>query len=336
VWGALAGAILTIVAVAVLGEDGVVPSLVAVALTSIAGSWWYSRRLRMPAPRMTVAELWPEAAVLLKLGLGLMGSGLLTLGAAYAIRITLLRTLGLDAAGLYQAAWTIGGLYVAFILQAMGADFYPRLTAVAHDDRECNRLVNEQAHVSLLLAGPGVIATLTCAPLVIGVFYTARFAPAVDLLRWICLGMALRVITWPVGFILLAKREARLFVGIDLAWTLVHVGLAWLCVRSYGVDGAGMAFFWSYVFHALVIYPVVHRLTGFRWSRTTRRSALLFLVLVGAAFGAFAVLPAAPATVVGALAFAGGGAYSLRVLLGLVHADGVPRGLRSLLVRPGT
>jgi hypothetical protein len=32
---------------------------------------------------------------------------------------------------------------------------------------ECNRLVNEQAEVGLLLAGPGVIATLTFAPLVI-------------------------------------------------------------------------------------------------------------------------------------------------------------------------
>ena len=45
-------------------------------------------------------------------------------------------------------------MYVGFILQAMGSDFYPRLTAVADDHAECNRLVNEQAQIGLLLAGP--------------------------------------------------------------------------------------------------------------------------------------------------------------------------------------
>src|SRR5205814_10384 len=81
-----------------------------------------------------------------------------------------------EAAGLYQSAWTIGGLYTGFILQAMLTDFYPRLSAVATDDRECNRLVNEQAEISLLLAGPGVIATMTFAPLVVALFYSTRLS----------------------------------------------------------------------------------------------------------------------------------------------------------------
>ena len=111
----------------------------------------------------------------MKLGFAFMASGFLMMGAAYAIRILVVRKLGLEAAGLYQSAWTLGGLYVGFILQAMGADFYPRLTAVAKDDQECNHLVNEQAQVSLLLAGPGVIGTLTFAPLVIALFYSTKF-----------------------------------------------------------------------------------------------------------------------------------------------------------------
>ena len=129
----------------------------------------------------------------------------------------------------------------------MGADFYPRLVGVAEDHPQCNRLVNEQTQVSLLLAGPGVIATLVFAPLVIALFYSAKFAAAVEILRWICLGMALRVITWPMGFIILAKGAQNLFFGAELAWTVVNVGLTLVCVRSFGTDGAGIAFFGSYV-----------------------------------------------------------------------------------------
>src|SRR5206468_2021758 len=71
-----------------------------------------------------------------------------------------------------------------------------------HDHDECNRLVNEQAQISLLLAGPGVVATLTCAPPVIALFYHKTFAGAVDPLRWIFLWIGLCVIPLPLGFIL--------------------------------------------------------------------------------------------------------------------------------------
>ena len=44
----------------------------------------------------------------------------------------------------------------------MGADFYPILTAVANEIMlSAIGSVNEQAEVGLLLAGPGVIATLS-------------------------------------------------------------------------------------------------------------------------------------------------------------------------------
>ena len=75
----------------------------------------------------TIAQVAQEFASLLKLGLAFLASGLLLMGAAYVVRAIVLHDLGLEAAGIYQAAWTLGGLYIGFILQALGADFYPRL-----------------------------------------------------------------------------------------------------------------------------------------------------------------------------------------------------------------
>src|SRR5262249_47494509 len=151
----------------------------------------------------------------LRLGLAFMASGLMTMGMAYAVRIILLRQVGFEATGFYQSAWTLGGLYVGFILQAMGADFYPRLTASATDNPACNRLVNEQAQVGLLLAGPGLLATLTFAPLVITLFYSAKFGAAAGVLRWICLGTILQVITWPMSFIIVAKARQAIFFATE-------------------------------------------------------------------------------------------------------------------------
>jgi enterobacterial common antigen flippase len=312
-------------------EKGVVPSLVAVAAITLVISWWYQRKIHIPTVSLTLPEIRQEAGALLKLGSVFMASAVLTTGAAYAIRILVRNHVGLDAAGLYQSAWSIGGLYIGFILQAMGSDFYPRLTAVANDDTECNRLVNEQAQIGLLLAGPGVIATLTFAPLVIALFYAASFVGAVEPLRWICLGMALRVIAWPMGYIILAKGARSIFFWTEVAAAVVHVGLAAVLVGRFGLAGATMAFFGLYIWHGILIYAIVRRLTGFRWSEANRRTGLLFLPLIGAVFCGFFLFPVWVATTVGFVAALGSGIYSLRMVCRLVSLDRVPRFARELL-----
>jgi PST family polysaccharide transporter len=335
VLGGLFGTLITIPVIYIFRERGIVPSLVAVAGVSIITSWWYSRKVHIRKPPMVLSEVSREASALLKLGVAFMASGFLTMGAAYAVRMIVLRLAGFEAAGLYQAAWALGGLYVGFVLQAMGADFYPRLTGVAKNNAECNRLVNEQAQISLLIAGPGVIATLTFAPLIVAVFYSPAFAPAVQLLRWICLGMTLRVVAFPMGYIVLAKGAQQIFFWTDVAATVVHVGLAWLLVTRFGVNGAGAAFLGLYLWHAVFIYLIVQRLTGFQWSPINRKLGTIFLLLTGAVFCCSVLLPYWLAMTIGVALLAFSSIYSVRTVLTLLPVSAIPPIVRSWLPRLG-
>jgi PST family polysaccharide transporter len=326
--GAVLGAPFTIVVIYFLRERGIVPSLVGGAAISIFISWWYSRKIYIQTPSITISEVGQEAADLLKLGFAFMASVLMTMGAAYAIRVIVLRKFGLEATGFYQSAWTLGGLYVGFILQAMGTDFYPRLTASANDRTACNRLVNEQTQVGILLASPGVLATLTFAPIVISLFYNTKFAAAVPILRWICLGTILQVITWPMGFIALAKAKQGIFLLSDLSWTCVYIALTWICLKYFGLNGTGMAYFGSYIFHLLLTYPIARYLSSFRWSSENKRTGLLVLSSIALVFCGFYLLPFVWAVCVGTLATALITVHSFRTLLRLLSFDQLPRSLR--------
>jgi O-antigen/teichoic acid export membrane protein len=332
VFGALFGTICGVTLVYFWRDRGVVPSLVSVALSSLAVSWWYSRKVSIQTPSITLSQVRQEAAELLKLGAAFAATGFMTTGVAYAVRIMLLRKVGFDATGYYQSAWTLGGLYVGFILQAMAADFYPRLTASAENDPLCNRLVNEQTQVGLLLAGPGVMATLTFTPMVIGLFYSTKFLAAVGVLRWICLGTTLQVITWPMSFIIVAKGKQALFFVTELAWTVSSLGLAWVCVRSYGLLGAGIAFLGSYLVYGLLLYPIVNRLSGFRWSTANKRTGLFFLSLIMAVFCGFYVLPFFLAACIGTFVTIVSGVYSVRILSAFVTWERIPSSLQRLFV----
>ncbi len=328
---ALGGTLLSIPLVYFLRERGIIPALIAVAATTLAASWWYSRQIPIQSVSVSSAKMRQESAALLKLGFAFMSSGLMTIGVAYVVRITVLRKVGLEATGLYQSAWTLGGLYVAFILQAMGADFYPRLTACIRDHKVANRLVNEQVEIGLLLAGPGVLATLTCAPLAIALFYSSRFLPAVEILRWICLGTLLQVVTWPMGYIIVAKARQALFFWCEAAWAIVSLALAWVSVSYFGLTGAGIAFFGSYIFHGVLIYCVIRRLSDFRWSRENTRRCLIFFAGTAAVFAAPYFLSFNQAVVLGSVATLVSAAYSIHVLLHLVPREHLPPVLRKFL-----
>jgi len=336
IFGALFGAISAITLVYFFRERGVVPSIICVAAMSICVSWWFARKAAATisshdASEMSLSFVRSEVAALLKLGLAFMSSGLVTLGVAYWVRITLRRKIGIEATGIYQSAWTLGGLYVGFILQAMGADFYPRLTEHADDNVVCNRLVNEQTYVGLLLAAPGILATLTFAPLVVALFYSAKFAPAVTILRWVCLGTMLQVITWPMGFVIIAKAKRALVVLCEVSWGLVSVGLAWVCISMWGLAGAGFAFFASYIFHGIMMYAIVSRLSGFRWSSESWKTCLLSLSLVTIAFGGFSVLPFYYAVALGCLTVLINGIFSAKALMRFIDRERIPAPVRKAI-----
>ena len=331
--GAFYSTVISIPIIYFYGEEGIVASLVCIAAATLATSWWYSRKIEINPCRLSFKDLRFEAAGLFKLGFIFMITGFLTFGSAYAIRIMVLDEAGIVAAGLYQAAWSLGGLYAGFILQAMGTDFYPRLTGVANDNAQCNRLVNEQTQVSVLLAGPGLLATLTLAPLIMHVFYSPAFYAAVDLLRWICLGMMLRIVAWPIGFIILAKGAQRIFFWTEVAATVVHVGLAWICIKAFGTMGAGIAFFGLYVWHSILVYWIARRYTGFCYSAINRILVMVYLPMSGLIFLAFQFLPTWLAASMGCAATAATGLYSLKTLAELLPPEALPRVVRTRLGR---
>jgi len=332
VLGSLYGTIFSIPIVYVFGQRGIAIYLVCVAACGALSSWWYARKVKVEAVQLSWAQFKTGSWALIQLGFVLMGAGLLTLGAAYIVRVLVVRELGLDQAGQFQAAWTISGLYVGIVLQAMGADFYPRLSAAGADTAVTNRLVNEQTEVGLLLAGPGVLGTLTLAPMVIQLFYSSKFHLAAELLQWNCLGMFLRVLSWPMGYVLLARGEKKLFFLTELAANAVYLLLTWIGLSRFGLAGTGVAFLGLYLFYVVLIRIVVQRLTGFRWSVSTRWIAVGYTTLITIAFVATFWASALVLMAIGIPLTFAAGMYSLRQLCRLVPMEHLPGTVRRLAV----
>lgn len=284
--GAVSGTLISIPCFWLWGEAGIVPSLLISALAALGTSWWFARQIPIKAINLPWRESVGEARQLLTLGASFMAAGLVTVLSNYLIRVVLLRQFSLDDVGIYQAAFGLSGILAGFVLGAMGADYYPRLTAVANDNASVYRMVNEQTQVSILLALPGLAAMMVFAPLVIKIFYSASFEAAVPVLRWCTLGILGRVFSWPMGFVLAAKGKGKLFFITEMIFAGMHLILVWLFVRFWGVNGAGIAFMILYVAYTGMMLALVHKLVGAAWGRescflTSIAAGVMSLLMVG-------------------------------------------------------
>ena len=270
---------------------------------------------------------------MVRLGLVFMWNGLLLSAVGY-ITITLItQQEGLQAVGIYSAAFALSGLFVNFVLSAMGADYYPRLTGLAHDPAAMNKLVNEQTEIGLLLAVPGLLATLVLAPWIIQILYTQAFTPAVELLRWFVLGCLGRVISWPLGFVMLALGKSRWYFLTETSFNVLHVMLVAVTLSTLGLVGVSIAFPILYIGYTLAVLLVGMRLTGFRWSLAATKmiwtSAVLFLICMVL----LESLPFVPAMTLGILITA---AASMVCMRGLVRLIGQEHRLtRAIFLVPG-
>ena len=283
--GGLLSTALAITLLLLLGEKGIVPFLIAVALGQLAASWWYSRKVKVSVVKVSWRECITESRDMVQLGLSMVVSGLMLTVSTLLILIILRAYEGVAAVGLYQSALTISSIYVGFILQSMSSDYFPRLVGIVENRAERNQVVDEQSDVAILLAVPGLVAALIFSSLLILLLYSARFDGASDILRWMILGMLGRIVSWPLGFILLAHGDKSAYIISELSTAIVHVALVWLGVHFLGPIGAGVAFAGQYLFYVLLIIMVTRARHEYIQSHSNQRLLIQGAALIFLAFG---------------------------------------------------
>lgn len=297
--GAALGTLTAVGLYAWLGLRGIVPALVIGTATQLALSWHFARRVSLPKVNLTFLQTISQANGMVRLGLVMMATSLMGSAVAYITVLLISQHSGVEAIGLYSAAFALSGMFVNFVLGAMSADYYPRLTAVAADRAAMCRMVNEQTEIGLLLAVPGLMATMALSPWILQIFYSPDFLEASTLLQWFLLGCVGRVISWPLGFVMLALGKERWFLLTETCFHLAHISLVAAGIKCFGFEGIAIAFFATYLVYIFAVHTASNQLIGFSWSRKCKHGAMFMLPMIGITFLLSRNLPLWPASIAG-------------------------------------
>jgi len=264
--GSLISIPVTIALVWFYEDHGVAAAVALSACSTLVVSWWYLKRADLPQRMVSLAEISAPLKNLFNLGIVLMAASLVTIGSQMLARIMITRTLNIAATGHFQAAWSISMLYLGFALNAMGTDYYPRLTAVVIDRSLANKLINEQLFVALSLTGPVILGMLTFSSFIVRILFSGEFTETVGILRLQLLGDVFKVSSWPLAFLLPASGYGKTFLAVELSWNLTYLLLLWFGLPIWGITSAGLAFICAYVVYFIVVLVIVRRISVFSFS----------------------------------------------------------------------
>ena len=274
----LVGTVFGVGALLIWGDAGLLGMVLVAPAVTLAFGHVFVVRLGLGTDHaMRLHEMAKELRDLARLGLTFMLSSVVTLLSHLAARMLVQHELGPEALGQFQAAWTISMTYLGFVLGAMSTDFYPRLTAAIDDPKKACRLVNEQTEVALLLCAPVLLALLGCAPWVIRLLYSPEFGPAIDILRWQLLGDILKLLSWPMGFVILARGAGKTFLLTESLGMVALLAAIWIGIPLVGVTATGIAFLAMYGVYLPLVWGLSGRMIGFRWSRSVTWQALAII-----------------------------------------------------------
>lgn len=280
--GSLAGLLVAVPVYYYLGIDGIVTTLVISGIASLAIAWLLSTNLSVEPVRVTRTLLMQEGFGMLRMGFTISLSGLLGLATGYLLSIFIARVGGVEQVGFYNSGFSIINTYVTMIFGAMATDYFPRLSAIASDKRQASSLINQQAELAVLIMAPLLIVFIIFIKPIILIMYTGKFLAMLTMMRLFALGIFFKAVTWAMGFLILARGDARLFFLSELLASIYVLLLNMFFYSRYGLTGLGFSFICSYAIGLLQTFLIIRH--KYRFSFTGEMIRLFSVLLMLALF----------------------------------------------------
>lgn len=268
-YGSVIATIISIPIYWILHTKGIVVVLLISALISYLFSWIYTRkyvRYYKYKSDISIKTSFLEGIGMAKLGFYIVVNGFVASAAMYIIRGIITNYESIIYVGYFQSVWTISTIYVNILLNAMLADYFPRLSIVNKDNTASNKLINEQLEITMLIGTPMLLGLMILSPLIIKILYSSSFTPAIPILQWHMLSSLLIFVSWPLGVMFLAKNKGWYCVVGETIKQCAYIFIVYFGWGYFGFDILGIGYFISAIIGLAYTIPSVKHIGLFKFS----------------------------------------------------------------------
>lgn len=168
------------------------------------------------------------------------------------IRNYIIDEVGIKHAGYWEAMQRISDYYLMFINSLMTLYFLPRFSEI-DSKGEFRKEVFSFYKTIMPIFGAGLVVIYVLRVPLLSLMFSDAFEPAEDLFLWQMLGDVVKVLSVVIAYQFIAKKMFAHFIIIEIFLVVVLYLSSVYFIDAYGVEGAVMGHFVSYLMHYGII-----------------------------------------------------------------------------------
>lgn len=174
------------------------------------------------------------------------------------IRTHLADTLGMDAAGYWEAMWRLSAAYLMLVTTTLSLYYLPKLSELK-DPKEIKAEILQGYKIILPVAAACGLVIYLLRDFIIGVLFTSDFIPMRDLFAWQMVGDTLKIGSWILAYLMLGKAMMKLFIASEIVFAAAFYAWTYFLTGMYGLEGVTIAHAINYAIYWVVMGVFIGR-----------------------------------------------------------------------------
>lgn len=157
-----------------------------------------------------------------------------------------------DYAGYWEAMIRFSGAYLMLVTTTLGVYYLPRLSELKDVEEIKKELVLAYKFIFPLAVLGGLIV-FPLKEYIIVILFSEEFLPMRSLFLWQILGDIVKIGSWILAYLMLSKAMTKLFIIIEVAFSVLSVVLSIVLTKLVGFDGVSLAHLVNYIMYFSIL-----------------------------------------------------------------------------------
>ncbi|MBI6978323.1 MULTISPECIES: O-antigen translocase [Pseudomonas] len=162
------------------------------------------------------------------------------------VRQYVVQNLGVESAGYWEALWRLSSAYLMLVTTVLSVYYLPKLAELKTHAGLRSEIVNG-AKIIVPVTIVGAVSIYALRVFIVEMLFSKQFLPIEEIMGWQLFGDVLKIASWLVAYVFISRAEFKIFIFIEIFFSITFVLLSMLLVSEYGLVGGAYAHIVNYV-----------------------------------------------------------------------------------------
>lgn len=166
--------------------------------------------------------------------------------------------LGWDSAGYWQGIWYISTMYLMIITTSLGVYYLPRLSEI-QDNNELKKEIFHGYKIIIPIVLMMSLMIFLLKEYIVLIAFSDKFMPMMELFTWQLIGDVIKIASWLLGYITLAKAMTKIYISLEIIGSLSFVLVSIYFIDNFGLIGITYAYTFNYILYMCVMIYIFRK-----------------------------------------------------------------------------